>query len=121
MGLPDAVHESILRCDSDKQPILYRNIMAMGGNVEFKNFRPRLLEGIRSLANDEYDVRVGDPKNPSQACFFKYFINCFFYRASVKSTKKVCMGMCRENVTNDEFQSQMCYQRAMVRRRPSGY
>jgi len=66
MGLPDAVHESILRCDSDKQPILYRNIMAMGGNVEFKNFRPRLLEGIRTLANDEYDVRVGDPKNPSQ-------------------------------------------------------
>ena len=70
MGLPDAVHESILRCDNDKQPILYRNIMAMGGNVEFKNFRPRLLEGIRSLANDEYDVRVGDPKNPSQAGFF---------------------------------------------------
>ena len=81
MGLPDAVHESILRCDSDKQPILYRNIMAMGGNVEFKNFRPRLLEGIRSLANDEYDVRVGDPKNPSQACFFKYFI--IFFTAQV--------------------------------------
>merc|ERR1719427_1243097 len=57
MGLPDAVHESILKCDNDKQPILYRNIMAMGGNVEFKNFRPRLLEGIRTLANDEYDVR----------------------------------------------------------------
>ena len=46
--------------------------MAMGGNVEFKNFRPRLLEGIRSLANDEYDVRVGDPKNPSQAGFFDF-------------------------------------------------
>ena len=58
MELPDAVNESILRCDSDKQPILYRNIMAMGGNVE-----------LRSLANDEYDVRVGDPKNPSPACF----------------------------------------------------
>ena len=72
MGLADAVHESILRCDDDKQPILYRNIMAMGGNVEFKNFRPRLLEGIRSLANDEYDVRVGDPKNPSQESFFSF-------------------------------------------------
>jgi len=39
--------------------------MAVGGSMSFKGFRARLLDGVRSLANDEYDVRVGDPKNPA--------------------------------------------------------
>jgi actin-related protein 6 len=65
-GLHEAVHEAILRCAPVQQPILYRNIMAIGGNIEFENFRARMLEGIRGLANDEFDVRVGDPKNPSE-------------------------------------------------------
>lgn len=38
--------------------------MAMGGSMSFHGFRARLLDGVRGLANDEYDVRVGDPKNP---------------------------------------------------------
>ena len=33
--------------------------------MSVKGFRARLLDGVRSLANDEYDVRVGDPKNPA--------------------------------------------------------
>ena len=39
--------------------------MAVGGSMSFKGFRARLLDGVRSLANDEYDVRIGDPKNPA--------------------------------------------------------
>ena len=51
---------------------------------------------------------------------FPTFHKCFDF-VSVKINKKVCMGMCRENVTNGEFQIEMCYQRAMAGRRPSGY
>ena len=32
--------------------------------MSFHGFRARLLDGVRGLANDEFDVRVGDPKNP---------------------------------------------------------
>ena len=46
-GLVESVNEAILRCDPDQQPILYRNIVSIGGNVCYQNFRPRLLDGLR--------------------------------------------------------------------------
>ena len=47
VGIHEAVNDAIMRCPEEQQPILYRNIMMAGGNTSFKNFRPRLLEGIR--------------------------------------------------------------------------
>lgn len=64
-GIHEAVHQSVLKCPAEYQPILYRNIMMMGGNTGFKNFRARLLDGIRGLADDEYDVRVGESQMPT--------------------------------------------------------
>ena len=55
-GLHEAVHEAILRCNPVQQPILYRNIMAIGGNIEFPNFRARMLEGIRGMSTPVYTV-----------------------------------------------------------------
>ena len=46
-GIHEAVHAAVLKCPKELQPILYRNIMMMGGNSGFRNFRARLLDGIR--------------------------------------------------------------------------
>ena len=49
VGIHEAVNAAIMRCPVEQQPILYRNIMMAGGNTGFKNFRPRLLDGIRGM------------------------------------------------------------------------
>ena len=46
-GIHEAIHSAVLKCPKDVQPILYRNIMMTGGNTGFKNFRPRVLDGVR--------------------------------------------------------------------------
>ena len=50
-GIHEAVHAAVLKCPAEYQPILYRNIMMMGGNTGFKNFRARLLDGIRGWSH----------------------------------------------------------------------
>ena len=56
-GIPEAIVESISRCDPQVQPWLYRNIVLTGGNACLRNIRERVEKDVRALAADIYDVR----------------------------------------------------------------
>ena len=63
-GIPEAIVESISKCESDAQPWLYRNIVLTGGNACLPNMRERVESEVRSLASDSHDVNVRLPRNP---------------------------------------------------------
>ena len=62
MGLAEAIVTSINSCPIETQPHLYANIVVTGGCSLFPNFQKRLLQDVRILAPDEYDVRVTLPE-----------------------------------------------------------
>ena len=52
--------ESILSCDQEAQPWLFRNIVLTGGNACLPNIRERVEREVRTMAPDAYDVRYFD-------------------------------------------------------------
>lgn len=40
-----------------------------GGTSALPNFRQRVLEGVRGLTTDEFDVRVGESAQPADYAF----------------------------------------------------
>ena len=56
-GIPATIVESILQCDPDAHPWLFRNIVLTGGSACLPNIRSRIEREVRALAPDVYDVR----------------------------------------------------------------
>jgi len=69
LGISEAIYEAIMKTDELQRPILFKNIMVIGGSSSFPNFRQRILEGVRTLTSDEYDVRVGESGNPADYAY----------------------------------------------------
>jgi len=63
-GIAESVIPSINSCHSDIQGMLYSNILLMGGNTLFPNFRERFETEVRKLAPDMFPVRVLTPDDP---------------------------------------------------------
>ena len=57
-GIPETIVESVLSCDQEAQPWLFRNIVLTGGNACLPNIKERVQREVRALAPDVYDVRA---------------------------------------------------------------
>ena len=60
-GLPEAVVQSVEQsgCFEDEvKQLLYDSIVLLGGNVQFKNFKQRMYNELRSLVCEDYDISV---------------------------------------------------------------
>lgn len=64
IGVSYAIHHSIESLPEEVRPHLYANILLIGGNACFKNFKERIEMDVRSLANHLFDVNVYLPENP---------------------------------------------------------
>eukprot|EP00116_Pleurobrachia_bachei_P008066 sb/3468328/ len=64
MGLGEAIRESVEACPPAMQPHLYNNIVIIGGNSKFQNFKERVYKEVRALAPDEFPVTVHRPEDP---------------------------------------------------------
>jgi len=58
MGLAYLIQHCISLCPEASRPHLFDNILLTGGSCLFPGFRERLESDVRSLAPDDYDVRV---------------------------------------------------------------
>ena len=78
-GIPETIVESILQCEPDAQPWLFKNIVITGGNAAIPNMRERVEREVRALAPDVYDVRsqtILRLVNQLKFHFFRYRLNC---------------------------------------------
>lgn len=64
IGISHAIFHSIECLPEEVRPHLYANIVLIGGNAHFKNFKERIEADIRSMANYLFDVNVYLPENP---------------------------------------------------------
>ena len=55
-GIAETIVASVMQCDPEAQPWLFRNIILTGGNACLQNFRERVERDVRALAPDLYDV-----------------------------------------------------------------
>ncbi|XP_025099057.1 actin-related protein 6-like [Pomacea canaliculata] len=65
MGIAEAVTHVLTKVDEELHPHLLRNIVLTGGNCHLPGFKDRMYQDVRSLSNDEYDVSVFLPPNPT--------------------------------------------------------
>jgi len=63
-GLGEAIVQSIQSCDAELRAALYHNIVLTGGTVLLPGFKERVEMEVRSLAPDNYVVRVFLPEDP---------------------------------------------------------
>jgi len=64
-GIPETIVESVMLCEPEAQPWLFRNIVLTGGNACLPNIKERVQRDVRALAPDVYDVVVRLPENPT--------------------------------------------------------
>jgi len=57
-GIAETIVASVMQCDPEAQPWLFRNIILTGGNACLQNFRERVERDVRALAPDLYDINV---------------------------------------------------------------
>lgn len=62
MGIAEALVHSILLCPIKDQPVLAKNIVIIGGNVNFPGFKERILSDVRSHLPDHWSVDVYKPE-----------------------------------------------------------
>ena len=64
VSLSEGIHQAIQACDEIYRCAMYNNIVLTGGNIKLPNLRDRVEKEVRSLALDQYDVRVFLPDDP---------------------------------------------------------
>ena len=71
-GLPQAgaaeiIWQAIEACPEPVRPALSANVVLVGGNCRFRNFRERLVAELRPLINEFFDLNVSIPDDPVKA------------------------------------------------------
>ncbi|TVU04269.1 hypothetical protein EJB05_50154, partial [Eragrostis curvula] len=61
IGIHEATHESIMKCDMDIRKELYGNIVLSGGSTMFEGFADRLSNEITALAPTSMEIQVVAP------------------------------------------------------------
>lgn len=61
LSLPMMIDRTIMKCDIDRRPDFYANIMLSGGTTCFEGLQQRLLKEMKYLASSELRVQVHAP------------------------------------------------------------
>lgn len=62
-GIAETIVQAINACPIELSSALYANILLVGGNTKFKNFRRRLEQDLRPLVPDEFDIELHEPSD----------------------------------------------------------
>ncbi|KAL3657013.1 hypothetical protein V7S43_018061 [Phytophthora oleae] len=68
-GIAESIVQAVEACPEELSGALYANILLVGGNTKFKNFRQRLERDLRSLVPDDFDVSLHEPSDPILAAW----------------------------------------------------
>ncbi|GAA5812913.1 hypothetical protein MFLAVUS_006374 [Mucor flavus] len=63
-GIPEAITQSVLACDSLTHGLLYANIVLVGGNANIPGYQERIEHELRKLVPSEFDIRIVTPTDP---------------------------------------------------------
>ncbi|KAL4107057.1 hypothetical protein PRIC1_005092 [Phytophthora ramorum] len=63
-GLAETIVQAAEACPEELCDALYGNILLVGGNTKFKNFRQRLERDLRSLVSDDFEIGLHEPSDP---------------------------------------------------------
>jgi actin-related protein 6 len=64
VGIAQAIVQAIDACDVQYRAAMYHNILITGGNAKLPFFQSRLEKDLRSLAPNNYPIRVIIPQDP---------------------------------------------------------
>lgn len=64
IGISHCIHFCIESLPDEFKPILYENIVLIGGNACFAGYKDRIINDLRSLSNHLFDVSVHLSNNP---------------------------------------------------------
>ncbi|KAG6622715.1 actin-like protein [Phytophthora cinnamomi] len=68
-GIAETIVQAVEACPEELSDAFYANILLVGGNTKFKNFKRRLERDLRSLVPDDYDIELNEPSDPILAAW----------------------------------------------------
>lgn len=68
-GVAELIFQAIQSCPEEFRADLYANVVLTGGNCTFPNFRERVVQELRPLVSDDYDVNVYMDDDPILTTF----------------------------------------------------
>ncbi|CAI5735728.1 unnamed protein product [Peronospora destructor] len=68
-GIAEALVQAVKTCPEELSDAFYANILLVGGNTKFKNFRQRLDRDLRSLTPVDFDIGFHVPTDPVLAAW----------------------------------------------------
>ncbi|KAF1793477.1 Actin-related protein 6 [Phytophthora cactorum] len=68
-GIAETIVQAVEACPEELSDAFYANILLVGGNTKFKNFRQRLERDLRSLVPDDFDIGLHEPSDPILAAW----------------------------------------------------
>lgn len=68
-GIAEAIVQAVEVCPEELSGAFYANILLVGGNTKFKNFRQRLERDLRSVVPDDFDISLHEPSDPILAAW----------------------------------------------------
>nr|CCA23942.1 actinlike protein ARP6 putative [Albugo laibachii Nc14] len=63
-GIASVIVQSVNECPLEVQPLLYQNILIVGGNSKFPNFRERLVSELRPIISTHYPIHFCSIRDP---------------------------------------------------------
>ncbi|KAI9472348.1 MAG: actin-related protein 6-like protein [Benjaminiella poitrasii] len=63
-GIPEAITQSVLACESSIHGLLYANIVLVGGNANIPGYMERIEHDLRLLVPSKFDIRIATPPDP---------------------------------------------------------
>ncbi|ETN01279.1 hypothetical protein PPTG_17402 [Phytophthora nicotianae INRA-310] len=68
-GIAETIVQTVEACPEELSGAFYANILLVGGNTKFKNFRQRLERDLRPLVSDDFDIGLHEPSDPILAAW----------------------------------------------------
>ncbi|KAF4028991.1 actin [Phytophthora infestans] len=68
-GIAETIVQAVGACPEELSGAFYANMLLVGGNSKFKNFRQRLERDLRSLVPDDFDIGLHEPSDPVLAAW----------------------------------------------------
>ncbi|CEG41167.1 Actin and related proteins [Plasmopara halstedii] len=68
-GIAETIVQAVEACPDELSSALYANILLVGGNTKFGNFRQRLEQDLRPLVPDDFDIEVHESSDPILAAW----------------------------------------------------
>ncbi|TDH72368.1 hypothetical protein CCR75_003404 [Bremia lactucae] len=101
-GIAETIVQAVKACPIELSGAFYANILLVGGNTKFQNFRQRLERDLRPLVPDEFDIGFHQPPDPILAAWQGC---CSLAKSDILSERIV------SKQEYDEYGSNICFQR----------